>query len=550
MQAPDRKPAPGIVFDSALDQSIDQVLALAMVLGLQSKREIRTISLSVSRNDLKVAAFCDLMSRFYGAGSFPIGMPTDIPAKETGPMLTAVLNRPTYATGIKKLNDTADVAATIRNALTAQQDQNAVVVLAGPPTDLLEVLALPGAKELIAKKARLLTIAPTPGNAAGYAKLLADWPTPVIFAGADLNRELPFPGDSIEKDFAWAANHPVVDAYRAYQPMPYDAPSQAMAAVLYAARPEGNYFKLSEPGLVTVLDDGSTKFTPGGQGRHRYLIADPAQKQTVVQAYTELTSAKPAGRPGPQKQQKAAANLLVAGLAGSLLLAGAFRAYGQAQPTYDKAVRPVLTGTCMQCHNDQLASGGLSMSKFTTAESIIQNRTTWELMLRKVRAGEMPPPEVDRPPAAQISAFINFTQAEFDRADRATPPDPGRVTAHRLNRNEYTNTIRDLLGVEFHAENDFPTDDSGAGFDNIGDVLTISPVLMDKYLAAAGRIAAMAIGADPLPKKPLQAEYSVQRKTARRIDPDTAEAVQRLDWDGEYVIRIGMPGDRGPEGKP
>ena len=81
-----------------------------------------------------------------------------------------------------------------------------------------------------------------------------------------------------------------------------------------------------------------------------------------------------------------------------------------------------------------------------------------------------------------------------------TKPEPGRVTAHRLNRNEYANTIRDLLGVEFRAREEFPADDSGYGFDNIGDVLTVSPTLMQKYLSAAEQIASRAVGGDPLPK--------------------------------------------------
>src|SRR5262249_6055511 len=125
-----------------------------------------------------------------------------------------------------------------------------------------------------------------------------------------------------------------------------------------------------------------------------------------------------------------------------------------------------------------------------------------------------------------------------------------RVTARRLNRNEYTNTIRDLLAVDFRAEKSFPTDDSGYGFDNIGDVLTISPVLMEKYLAAAERIAARTLGADPLPPKPLEAEYHAKNKAIRRPDVSTIEATHRIEWDGEYIVRIGMPGERAADAPP
>lgn len=218
--------------------------------------------------------------------------------------------------------------------------------------------------------------------------------------------------------------------------------------------------------------------------------------------------------------------------------------------SFEKDLQPLLANHCTACHNDQLASGGLDLAKFSTPRSIIQNREGWERILQKVRTGEMPPPGLPRLPAAQIGTLVKFVQYEFEKADRNVKPDPGRVTARRLNRNEYSNTIRDLLAVDFRAERDFPTDDSGHGFDNMSDVLTISPVLMERYIAAAERIASRAIGADPLPKKPVEAEYHTKHKTIRRVDASTIEAAHRLDWDGEYIVRIGLPGERGPDAKP
>src|SRR5207302_8598836 len=98
--------------------------------------------------------------------------------------------------------------------------------------------------------------------------------------------------------------------------------------------------------------------------------------------------------------------------------------------------------------------------------------------------------------------------------------DPGHVTAHRLNRNEYTNTIRDLLGVNFRAEKYFPTDDSGDGFDNIGDVLTVSPVLMERYLASAEQIAKWALSTE-IPAKPIEFLYHNKDRKIRRVDRST-----------------------------
>jgi hypothetical protein len=131
----------------------------------------------------------------------------------------------------------------------------------------------------------------------------------------------------------------------------------------------------------------------------------------------------------------------------------------------------------------------------------------------------------------------------------AAAQDPGRVTARRLNRSEYSNTIRDLLGVDFHAEKYFPTDDSGDGFDNLGEVLTVSPVLMEKYLSAAERIARWAVSTE-LPSKPTAEEYHIRDRKIRRVDSSSVEALYRVDFAGDYTVRFGLPGERAPDGKP
>jgi hypothetical protein len=176
--------------------------------------------------------------------------------------------------------------------------------LAGPATNLARFLDLPGAKNLILAKVRFLALAggaypngpPDPSvriDVSGARKLFDEWPTPIVASGYEVGKALLFPASSIEKDFAWSADHPIVDAYRAYQPMPYDAPTWALAPVLYSVRSEKGYFKLSEPGTIRVLNDGRTKFTPSPGGSHRYLIFDPAKKEQIIQTYVEIASAKP-----------------------------------------------------------------------------------------------------------------------------------------------------------------------------------------------------------------------------------------------------------------
>src|SRR5438045_4021634 len=116
----------------------------------------------------------------------------------------------------------------------------------------------------------------------------------------------------------------------------------------------------------------------------------------------------------------------------------------------------------------------------------------------------MPPPQRPRPAATETESFTKLVGDVFERHDPTAKPDPGRVTVRRLNRVEYNNTIRDLVGVDFNPAEDFPADDVGHGFDNIGDVLSLSPVLMERYLSAAESIVQRAITPDP-PKPPVRA---------------------------------------------
>ncbi len=236
-------------------------------------------------------------------------------------------------------------------------------------------------------------------------------------------------------------------------------------------------------------------------------------------------------------------------VAGILAVSVSSLAAQQPAPTCYTAVTPVLKNVCSDCHSSQLASGGFDVTAFLKADSLTSQREGWEDIVGKLRSGEMPPQGVPRPPQAQIDALIKYVQGAFDKADRNVKPDPGRVTAHRLNRNEYANTIRDLLDVDFRAQKDFPTDDSGDGFDNISDILTISPVLMEKYMAAAERIASRALAADPLPK-PISVEYANKDKRIRRVDPSTIEATHRIDFDGDYTVRFELPGQRAADAKP
>jgi hypothetical protein len=330
MQLPGRgsaRPPVGIAFDGDLGNRIDAVLAVAMLNGFTAKSEARRISLSVSRPCLISAQLADVISNFYrpppggrggGIGAISegmIGMPEGrAPAADEKPALAATLSKtapdgtPLYTSTVKGLINTAESAVLIRNLLLAQHDGNAAIVLAGPATGVVRILGLYRSGPQITAKCRQLVVAAgafpagpaeatIKSDVAAARKLFAEWPTPIVAVGAEVGDALPYPGASIEKDFAWSPAHPVADAYRTLQPMPYDAPAAALAAVLHAVHPDEGYFKLSDPGTITVLDDGRTRFTPGADGKHRYLIVDPAQKERVLTLYSAMVSAAPAPRP-------------------------------------------------------------------------------------------------------------------------------------------------------------------------------------------------------------------------------------------------------------
>lgn len=184
---------------------------------------------------------------------------------------------------------------------------------------------------------------------------------------------------------------------------------------------------------------------------------------------------------------------------------------------FDTTLSPFLKKNCIGCHNSRQPSGNVNLMQYKTLEDLTEHREIFEIVQRKVSTGEMPPAPLPKPKAEEAKLFIGFLEKHFDHLDRNAKPDPGRVSARRLNRMEYNNTIRDLLGVNFQAAEDFPADDSGYGFDNIGDVLTLSPILMEKYFNAAEQIARKAIDTEPLPK-PTKVAFNAGRVKGRRAN--------------------------------
>jgi hypothetical protein len=197
---------------------------------------------------------------------------------------------------------------------------------------------------------------------------------------------------------------------------------------------------------------------------------------------------------------------------------------------------------CSTCHNDRTRSGELSL-EHADLTNIAEHPELWEKVIRKVRAGMMPPAGMPRPDAATFEAFVTRLETTIDRAAAASPR-PGRTALHRLNRAEYANAIRDLLSLEIDATALLPPDDESSGFDNIADVLTVSPSLMERYLSASWNISRMALGNVNI--TPSTATYRVrpdlsQDQQLDGLPPGTRGGMKiehTFPVDAEYVIKL------------
>jgi hypothetical protein len=200
---------------------------------------------------------------------------------------------------------------------------------------------------------------------------------------------------------------------------------------------------------------------------------------------------------------------------------------------------------CDTCHFGPKARAGLNLEALDLA-NLDDKGAVWEKLLRKLRNGEMPPAGSPRPDAASYEALVKAIEAERDRV-AVVRPNPGHPTLHRLNRAEYENAIRDLLAVEVDAGELLPADDTGYGFDNIGDVLQVSPALMERYLSAAGKISRLAVGDTKMPVSYQTYPVSHGLNQADRMSEDMplgsrggAFVRHRFPVDGEYEISVAL----------
>jgi inosine-uridine nucleoside N-ribohydrolase len=334
---------------------IDDALALAMLHALQDRGEINLLAVTISTNDRWSASYVSLVDSFYDHPQVPIGiigeggMDLEVIRKRI-PTVTWPVTRYTqrlsertnedgtwaYPRNLSDGSPAPEAMTLLRKTLSAQPDGSVVMIQVGYSTNLARLLKSPpdaisalDGQQLIAKKVRLLSMmAGNFGEAVVEGKVLskgspefnlladvpsaqvlfANWPSPIVASGFEIGLALPYPPESIEHDYKYVHDHPIEETYltfceelkpRTHWSCPHAHNTFDLTAVLYAARPDRDYFSLSSRGKITVLEDGSSRFEENPSGRDRYLILREEQKARTLEAMAMLASQPPTRRIRP-----------------------------------------------------------------------------------------------------------------------------------------------------------------------------------------------------------------------------------------------------------
>ena len=291
------QPVP-IIFDTDMGNDVDDAIALAVLHAFETRDEAKLLAVTITKDNRLAAPFVALFNRTYGRPNVPIGVVKNGVTKDEGKYLRPVIE----SFGASSEGVFSDAVDLLRKTLSAQPDNSVVIVQVGFSTNLARLLGTD--RELIAQKVRLLCtmagnfVEPTPEfnvvrDVPSAQKVFSEWPGDVVSSGFEVGRAIRYPAKRIESDFKWVhTRNPLVEAYKAYKPMPYDEPIWDPSAALYAVRPNADYYSLSPAGKIQVDAKGSTRFVPG-EGRQHYLIVSDDQKARVLEAIAVLASSPP-----------------------------------------------------------------------------------------------------------------------------------------------------------------------------------------------------------------------------------------------------------------
>jgi inosine-uridine nucleoside N-ribohydrolase len=300
-----------IIFDTDMGNDIDDALALAVLHSLTSRGECRLIGVTLTNASASAIPYVQMINKFYGRAGLPVGSALRhvIDGDHDDYLRAALSSAPAPYLPSGSPTRTESAVVLLRRLLAASTDKvtvvqvgfstNMAMLLDSPPDNISPMTGM----ELVKSKVALLSA--MAGNfadlkpeynvkldVASARTVFERWPTPVIFSGFEIGRDLVYPSQSIERDFAYTDWHPVAVSYRAYSKMPYDRPTWDLTAALVAVRSDHHYFGLSAKGTIHVEENGTTRFEAGG-GDRQYLLLDQSQRSRVLEALTLLASEPP-----------------------------------------------------------------------------------------------------------------------------------------------------------------------------------------------------------------------------------------------------------------
>lgn len=317
---PSATSAVNVILETDLGNDVDDALALALAYNYIDSGKMNLLAINLNKEGSAPAEYCDILNTFYGHPEIPIGVIREgasyceDDAVNYAKAVVGMKNEdgsPAFERSISDYDALPDAHILYRKILSQQPDGSVVVVSIGFSTNLIKLLGTEGdeysplsGRELIAKKVKLLVA--MAGNfedpnfyeynvmkdVPSAKTVLEDWPTPVVVTPFELGVKTCYPAESIEKDFGWAPLNPVVEAYKAYLPMPYDRPMWDPTALVYAVE-GGDWFTMSGNGRIEVTDKGATLFTPASDGDRQYMKADSLQREALVSHFVELIPSKP-----------------------------------------------------------------------------------------------------------------------------------------------------------------------------------------------------------------------------------------------------------------
>ena len=314
---------PKIIFDTDITGDVDDVLALAMCHTLADRGVCELLGVTISKNNPLTASFVDAQNTFYGRPDLPIGVTRDSTAQKRESRYLKLADLPDYPHDLRRNEDAREAVDLLRELLAKQSDQSVSLISVGIASNMANLLKSKGdahspldGPALIRQKVKLLSIMAGAFtfanktnyhleanviNGIGFMQTAAEqWPesVPVIWSGFEIGESLPFPRQSIAQDLNYLKHHIVKESYLLHSGPDHDRPCWDQSSVLFAVFPDRGYFGLSNPGRVTVADDGFTRFAPSnqdtkGRPRDRFLTMSPIQQARVLEAIVQLTVQPP-----------------------------------------------------------------------------------------------------------------------------------------------------------------------------------------------------------------------------------------------------------------